>query len=155
MNNKSYTNLFNLALSLALKYHEGQTDRAGIAYILHPIAVSDACENIKDKIVGMLHDIVEDTDCTILMLKSLGFPCELTDAVDAISRREGESVDDYYARVIANEIATRVKKRDLEHNIKLTRLNTLTQKDMDRAVAYHRRLKLLTIIINEREDIHR
>ncbi len=89
MSNK-YIELYNKALRLAITSHANQVDKTGILYITHPIRVADACDGWVDKIVALLHDVVEDTDCTFDILRAI-FPEEIIMAVDAITRRDGES----------------------------------------------------------------
>jgi (p)ppGpp synthase/HD superfamily hydrolase len=50
------------AIQIAVKAHAGAKDRGGKAYILHPISVMMQCETDEEKIVAILHDVVEDTD---------------------------------------------------------------------------------------------
>ncbi len=146
MSNK-YIELYNKALRLAITSHANQVDQTGILYITHPIRVADACDGWVDKIVALLHDVVEDTDCTFDILRAI-FPEEIIMAVDAITRRDGESEHDYYVRVLHNIIATRVKKHDLEDNIRLPRfINSLKQKDLDRAAKYHKRLRMIDSVL--------
>lgn len=76
-----------------------------------------------DKIIALLHDVVEDTQYTLEDLKNLGFSDEIIEAVDALSKRSGEAYQDYLNRVAANPRATRVKIADLRHNSDLSRFS--------------------------------
>ena len=42
--------------------HKGQVDKAGIDYFTHPEAVAAMLDTPQEKVVGYLHDTVEDTD---------------------------------------------------------------------------------------------
>jgi hypothetical protein len=73
--------------------------------------------------VALLHDIVEDTDCTLDDLRQAGLPEEVVEAVDAITRRDGEIyLKEYIPRVKRNEIARKVKRADLDENMSPNRL---------------------------------
>lgn len=58
-----------MAISIALEAHKGQTDKGGQAYILHPLAVMNRVKSIEEKIVAVLHDVVEDSNITFEMLR--------------------------------------------------------------------------------------
>lgn len=129
---------------LCHKYHEGQVDKGGNAYYLHPEAVADMCNTEKEKIVALLHDIVEDTDMNLTDLANCGFGTDIISAVDAITKRKGEPYSQYLERVKQNPIARVVKLADLWHNSQLNRLNReTTQEDIDRVVKYQHSILFL------------
>ena len=97
--------------------HEGQVDKCGEPYHLHPFAVADMVEGEERKAVAYLHDVVEDTETTLEQLADMGFSANIVEAVDAITRRDGEEYMDYITRVKVNPIATDVKVADLKHNM--------------------------------------
>ena len=108
------------AMIVAITFHAGHVNsKDGSLYIYHPLHVMNqmALDDDDGRKVGVLHDVVEDTDCTLKYLKACGFMPHIVDAVDAITWRDGESLDDYLARVNANEIATRIKIQDATHNL--------------------------------------
>ena len=107
-----------IALELATKWHEGQERWGGEPYITHPIAVAGLCQVKFDNyiIVCYLHDVVEDTECTLEDLIRLGFSPEVVAAVEAMTHREDELYYKYILRLSINEIATIVKIADLTHN---------------------------------------
>ena len=105
------------ATSIAKRAHRGQTRKwGGHAYFTHPQAVSDAVTGKDAKVVALLHDVVEDTTVMLDDLRQ-DFNENIVEAVDAISKREGERYWDYIARVKANKLATKVKLADLKHNL--------------------------------------
>lgn len=109
------------AKAIACQAHEGQRDKVGRPYIHHLRRVSEAVTTEEEKAVAWLHDVVEDTAWTILDLEE-HFPSGVIDALDAISRREGETYFDYIHRVWTNAVARRVKVADLHDNMDLSRL---------------------------------
>jgi hypothetical protein len=120
----NYERLLLSAKVLAEKAHAGQLDKTGNQYINHPIAVMQMAEPGIDRIVAILHDVVEDSDTSIEKIRNI-FGYEVAAAVDAITRRPGEEPAEYYCRVRNNETALRVKHLDLRHNSDPERLALL------------------------------
>ena len=130
------------ARALATKVHEGQTDKAGLPYITHPERVASRLTTPEAQVVGWLHDTVEDTPITLQDIEA-AFGPETAAAVDAISRRDGESWSDYLDRVTANPMARQVKISDLIDNSNLSRIPHITLKDVERQKKYNKALKKL------------
>ncbi len=126
------------ALNLARRVHRGQTDKVGVDYIFHPVRVALFGRTEEEKIVGLLHDVVEDTATTLDDLRREGFSEEIVLAVDAITRREGEARADYLLRVKRNQLARAVKISDLKHNSDLSRFETPSARDIARTEQYLR-----------------
>lgn len=124
------------AYNVALKFHFGQVDKGGNPYIYHSIMVSNMVCGNDNKIVGLLHDVVEDTELTLNGLSIIGFKLKIIQAIDGITKRKGESLESYLERVKSNEIATVVKIADLIHNSDKNRIKNSTQKDLDRFNKY-------------------
>jgi (p)ppGpp synthase/HD superfamily hydrolase len=122
-----YTNdtQLQLAYDTALKFHAGQTRRGGDDYITHPLMVmawiatycKDSAIIQELERVAMLHDILEDTDCTVEELKRLGFSDEVVDAVVAMTKKDDEDYEVYIERVKQNKLARVVKIFDMYHNL--------------------------------------
>jgi (p)ppGpp synthase/HD superfamily hydrolase len=90
------------------------------------------------RIVAVLHDSVEDSGLTLGDLNKEGFSEEVVAAVDALTRREGESYEEFITRLRPNPLARRVKLADLEHNMDLRRIGSVTSEDLERVAKYHR-----------------
>lgn len=133
------------AIVIAIEAHDGQLDtQNGRPYIEHPFRVMNAGQTLQEKIVGVLHDIIEDTSWTVNQLREEGFSEEIVDAVDAISVRDNEQYDDYLARVEKNSIAVRVKINDLTDNMDIRRLNEINYQSLSRLQKYLKAYKHLT-----------
>lgn len=115
------------AEALATSAHNGQTDRSGAPYIGHPIAVAAIAAELAPRygvdpedarVVGVLHDTVEDTELTAGHLRAAGLEPHRVAAVVALSRpREGCTYADFIGIVIAAGILEMVVKLgDLTHN---------------------------------------
>lgn len=133
----------NKAFEIASMAHKNQRDKGGTEYIAHPLAVSEMVGSIDEKIVALLHDVVEDTYVTLEELTAFGFGKDIIEAIDAISKKPGEPLQDYMNRVKNNRLACEVKKADLVHNMDLSRLKKVTQKDIDRNKKYMVEYKFL------------
>ena len=134
------------ALEIAIKAHKNQTDRYGKPYILHPLRVMMNVNNDEDKIAAILHDVVEDSDMTCDDLRKEGFSDEIIDAVDCLTKREGEEYFDYINRVLTNSMAIRVKLADLEDNMDLKRIDVITEKDIVRLNKYLKAWRMINEI---------
>ena len=120
-----------LAYAIALVAHKGQVDKAGMDYILHPLTVSNNCSSEEEKIVALLHDVLEDTSVTKEDLLKF-FSNEIVEAVSLLTHKEEDSYMDYLAKIKANPLAKAVKLQDLKHNMDLSRLPNPSEKDLSR-----------------------
>lgn len=112
--------LYQDALNDMFSFHEGQVDKCGEPYYLHPLRIAAHFQELNDAdatIVACLHDLVEDTACSLGYLEDR-YPESIVDAVDAITRREGEQYKQYIRRCVKNDIARRVKKQDVLDNLR-------------------------------------
>lgn len=137
------------AKKIAQKVHFGQVDKAGIAYFEHVKFVSDLGETLNEKIVGYLHDVIEDSEMTIEGLNEYGFSTDILNAIEAITRKKDESWNKYICRVSNNLLATKVKLNDLTHNSDLTRITSPKKVDYDRLAKYKKAIAKLEKVINE------
>ncbi|MCA6573448.1 MAG: GTP pyrophosphokinase [Pseudanabaena sp. M158S2SP1A06QC] len=128
---------------IATKAHDGQFDKAGKPYILHPLAVMAQMDTLESKIVAVLHDAIEDSDLKITDLVQQGFPDFIIKAIAAITKLVGEPYEDYILRVKSNPIAYKVKIADVTHNMDLSRIANPTEKDFQRLEKYQNVLQEL------------
>ena len=119
------------AQKICREAHAGQVDKAGAPYYLHPFAVAAKVSGEAAVITALLHDVLEDTDYPPEKLREQ-FGTEIYAALQALNHHKGESYSDYIGRVIQNRLAAIVKKADMEHNMDLSRLPEITQRDIDR-----------------------
>ncbi|MDM8532108.1 hypothetical protein QUF63_13130 [Anaerolineales bacterium HSG25] len=130
-------NLLEKAIALAVEKHQGQTDKQGQPYILHPLRVMFQLHGETAQIVGVLHDVVEDTDVTFDDLRSMGFSEVVIAGLDGVTRRDDETYEEFVARSSADDIAKQVKLADLTDNMDIRRLpNPLSEKDLARLQRY-------------------
>ncbi|MDG3141442.1 GTP pyrophosphokinase [Streptococcus suis] len=136
--------LVDKAYAVAKKAHYGQVDKAGVDYIKHPEIVASFVKTDEEKAVAYLHDVIEDTDVTLSDLARQGFPITVLTAVEILTKKKGQSYQDYLESVKSNELARVVKLEDLKHNSDLSRLETITEKDIERHKKYQNAIKYLS-----------
>ena len=148
MSNNYYKEMVRLADSIADKAHEGQTDRNGWPYISHPRRVALGARKLvsemtEAQIVALLHDTVEDTGVSLAYLARY-FSARIVDAIDALTRRPGESYEAYLGRVRVNDLARLVKLADVADNTDPRRLALLPEPTRSTLmIKYEYSLKLL------------
>ncbi len=109
--------LLDKAISIAVDSHSGQVNDKAEPYVLHPLRMMFKAVTIEEKIIAVLHDVIEKTTIDLEYLRSAGFSDRIVLAIDALSRRPQESYDRYIDRVRENELAIKVKIIDLDDNI--------------------------------------
>ena len=148
------------AISIGVEAHEGQTDKGGSAYILHPLRVMMSLKTEEEMIVGVLHDVVED--CADIgfdweRLKQEGFGKEVLEALHSVTKTPEEEAHfktlsgeekinaylEFVARAKQNPIGRRVKRADIFENLNVSRLGELRDKDLFRLNQYKRAIEFL------------
>lgn len=133
------------AIEIATEAHQGQLDKAGKDYIGHPLRVMAMGRTLDEKIVGVLHDVIEDSDWTFGMLQNEGFSPEVIEALRCVTKTsENENYDDFIDRIRKNPLATAVKLNDLTDNMDIRCLPYLSDKDVKRLKRYLKAYKRLT-----------
>ena len=138
--------LVERAARICVERHAGQTDKVGQPYILHPMRVALKCETPEQRIVAFLHDVVEDCGVTDEALLAEGFSQEIVDAILAVTKREGESYEDFVRRAKQNPIGRVVKLHDLEDNLNALRLDHF---DADMAARYNKYLAARRFLLED------
>lgn len=134
------------AILIAVQAHQKQQDKAGTAYILHPLRVMFGMDSETEMIAAILHDVVEDSDWTSADLRREGFSDEVLTVIDCLTRREQESYEEFIERVKLNPTACKIKIADLEDNMAIQRIGEPTDRDWERLKKYHRAWSVLTSI---------
>lgn len=132
------------AIAIAVEAHRGQKDKSGAPYILHPLRVMGRVHSDTEKIVAVLHDVVEDTQWTFDDLRKEGFTEDVIQAIDFVTKRDGESYENFVRRSATNPLARRVKIADLEDNMDIRRNQAVTPKDAERFNKYLKTWHFLT-----------
>ena len=148
------------AISIAVEAHEGQIDKGGSPYILHPLRVMMSLKTEDEMIVGVLHDVIEDCSDKGFDWKRLrqeGFTGEILEALYSVTKTPEEEAHfktlsgeekisaylEFVARAKQNAIGRRVKRADIFENLNVSRLGELREKDLFRLNQYKRAVEFL------------
>ena len=146
------------AVKIAVAAHTGQVDKGGNAYILHPLRVMLFLDTEEERIVGVLHDVVEDCEgWSWEWLKEEGCSEKIIEALQSVSKFKEEEAEhrslqddkklDHYLKFIkrakANKIGKNVKAADIKDNLDISRINDITESDINRINRYKAAFKLL------------
>ena len=138
-----YTELTKKALVLCFEAHKNQVDKSGMPYVFHPFHVADRMPDETTTIVALLHDVVEDTPYSLEDIQILGFPKVVTDTLALMTHDKSVPYLDYIKALADNPVARLVKMADLDHNMDLTRLNTVDEEAQERIKKYRTAKSLL------------
>lgn len=132
------------AIAIAAEAHAGQVDKAGAPYILHPLRVMLEMRVEDERIVAVLHDVIEDCpEWTLRRIGDEGFAPSVISGVNAVTRRPNEAYMEFIDRAGKDPIGRAVKLADLADNMDLSRLPELTKKDWERMQRYRLATDLL------------
>lgn len=127
------------AITIAATAHAGQIDKAGAPYILHPLRVMLHVTTNAERIVAVLHDVVEDCEgWSFERLLGEGYAPEIIAGLKSVTKVEGEAYEDFVKRAAAHPIGRRVKMADLTDNSDLSRISAPTAKDHERIARYQK-----------------
>lgn len=138
--------LLRKALVNAIYWHDGQTDKLGLPYYLHPltVAASPTLTNNFQRACAALHDVMEDCGIDMRVLAEM-FGIEVAVVVDLLTRKPDVPDDVYYARIKANEDARLIKLADIRHNLSPGRFDKLDAETKNRLhKKYGKAIALLT-----------
>ena len=148
-----YTSLTRLALKVSFEAHKDQVDHSGTPYVYHPYHLAEQMTDETTTCIALLHDVVEDTDITLVQLREMGFPDVVVEAVGVLTREHGVPYQEYLKRVKSNPLARIVKLADLEHNSDMSRLQEIDERSKSLAKRYEKaRACLMEANEDEKED---
>jgi (p)ppGpp synthase/HD superfamily hydrolase len=142
------------AIEIAVEAHKGQTDKAGAPYVLHPLRVMLSLKTEAERIVGVLHDVVEDCqEWSFDRLRAEGYSLEIIEALRSVTKTEAEEAAikaagdeeakylaywSFVSRAIQDPIGRQVKMADLKDNCDISRIENPTASDYARLKRYQR-----------------
>ncbi|WP_016987696.1 HD domain-containing protein [Pseudomonas crudilactis] len=132
------TQTLERAIAIAAAAHAGQLDKGGAPYILHPLKVMLRMSTLEERIVAVLHDVVEDCGISLDDLRKEGFSEDVLTAIESVTKVPGESYEDFVDRAAQNPIGRVVKLADLEENSDLSRIASPSWEDLERIEKYRR-----------------
>ncbi|MGH7126793.1 MAG: hypothetical protein ACREFI_20620 [Stellaceae bacterium] len=132
------------AIAIAAEAHAGQVDKAGAAYVLHPLRMMLRVTTPAERIVAVLHDVCEDCpEWTFDRLRAEGFSEQVIEALQSVTKRSGEDYEAFVRRAAENPIGRCVKLADLNDNCDLSRIASPTQRDFERIRKYRAAIALI------------
>lgn len=137
-------NNLETAILIATRAHQGQTDKAGLPYILHPLRLMLKQDNLEAMITAVLHDVVEDTDLSLEHIAEYGFSSSVLDALRLLTHDKSTPYQEYIEAIAGNSLARQVKQADLLDNMDLSRLPSPQEKDFLRIEKYKSAYQYLT-----------
>jgi (p)ppGpp synthase/HD superfamily hydrolase len=149
MDDMDNASVIDAARSIATAAHIGQVDKTGHSYIEHPTRVAERVvalfPDAPPEVVAaaLLHDVIEDTPVIDSDLIAAGIPASVVEAVEAVTKREGEPVERYFARVRSNPWAVMVKTADIADNTDPARVAQLDPETRDRLHTKYTRARAL------------
>ena len=131
---KESSDLLYKTLELVLRVFDDKVDKGGLPYFNHLFKVYEGVSSYNEKIIALLHDIVEDTNISFKELEEYGYNKEIIEPLKFLTKKKGEYYPDYIDRIISsNDIHTlNVKLSDLKHNMDITRIKNPTINDYER-----------------------
>ncbi|HIU40474.1 MAG TPA: GTP pyrophosphokinase [Candidatus Aphodocola excrementigallinarum] len=122
------------ALELSTILFKGSVDKGGYPYVLHLLYVYSNVDTKEEKVIALLHDVMEDKKVTKEELLDIGFPLKIVNDLAVLTRVKPMEYTDYIDNIIKNgsKEALNVKLADLENNIDLTRIKNPSVKDYER-----------------------
>jgi (p)ppGpp synthase/HD superfamily hydrolase len=137
------------AISIAVEAHAGQLDKYGAPYLKHVMRVMELGKTEDEKIVGVLHDVVEDTAWTFEQLVDKGLAPHQLEALRCVTKlSEDEDYDHFINRIITNRLACTVKINDLTDNMDIRRIPEISEKDVPRLNKYIRAYNKIAAVIS-------
>ena len=138
-----YTALTKKAMQVCFAAHKEQVDKSGLPYVFHPFHLAEQMTEEEAVCVALLHDVVEDSSYTLADLEAMGFPKAVVEGVARMTHDPAVPYMDYVAAIGRHPVARAVKLADLRHNSDLSRLDTVTDRDLQRAEKYAAAITLL------------
>ena len=132
--------LLGNVIVLATNAHQGQFDRGGNPYILHPLKVMHYLKTTDEELqcIALLHDVIEDTKTTYEDLRAIGCTERIIAALKVLTKQPGQTYEEYQQGIFGNIDAMLVKRCDLRHNSDIRRLKGVSEKDIERMAKYNR-----------------
>jgi len=143
-----YTPLTKKAMKLCFEAHKDQKDRTGLPYVFHPFHLAEQMKDEYSTAAALLHDVVEDTDTTFEDLQKEGIPEKVIEALRLLTHSPEVPYMEYVAKTASDPIAAAVKLADLNHNSDMSRLDNITDKDIQRHKKYLDAISLLNELTN-------
>ncbi|MBO7079970.1 MAG: GTP pyrophosphokinase [Bacilli bacterium] len=153
LNVKESDNILYKALEISSIIFKHDVDKGGLPYSIHMLYVYRHVDTIEEKVVALLHDIMEEKNITEEELLDIGFSKKIVDDIKILTRVKPSEYNDYIDDIVKNgsKEALTVKLADVKHNMDMSRIKNPTVKDYERVEK--RYAPAYTKILNRLEEI--
>lgn len=138
-----YTDKTKYAMKIAYEAHKDQVDKGGVPYVFHPFHLAEQMKTEDTVCAALLHDVVEDASVSIKELINAGFSKQVIDALILLTHKKGIPYMEYIEQLSSNPVASKVKLVDLIHNSDLSRLDNVTDNDLQRVEKYRKAINMI------------
>lgn len=138
-----YTPQIKKAIKICYEAHKDQYDKGGLPYVFHPFHLAEQMKEEDEIIVALLHDVIEDSDYTLIDLEEAGFSENVLNALKLLTHQKSVPYMEYIKNIKSNSLAAKVKLADLKHNSDLSRLSTIDNKTLSRLEKYNQAILFL------------
>ena len=138
-----YTEQIKKALKICYEAHKDQYDKGGLPYVFHPFHLAEQMQEENEIIVALLHDVLEDSNYTLIDLEEAGFSENIINALKLLTHQKPVPYMEYIKNIKSNPLATKIKLADLKHNSDINRLDTIDDRVMVRLQKYNQAILFL------------
>lgn len=136
--------MLDKAIKFATKAFAGRTEENGEPYINHALRVAEKMDTEFEKVVAVLHDVLEDSDCSVHDLQDAGFSREVIECVEQLTRKSDYTYFEYIEDIATCDVCKKVKLAELEDNRDIVRVNKLSFKTYSLDARYKKAQEILT-----------
>lgn len=138
-----YTDKTKYAMKIAYEAHKDQVDKGGVPYVFHPFHLAEQMKTEDTVCAALLHDVVEDASVSIKELINAGFSKQVIDSLILLTHKKGIPYMEYIEQLSSDPVASKVKLVDLIHNSDLSRLDNVTDNDLQRVEKYRKAINMI------------
>ena len=118
--------MLNKAIEIARTALEGMIDEHGNPYMEHSFRIMEQMDTEEEKIVAVLHDVVEDTEVSLSDLQGYGFDRTILETVGQLTKRSDMTYFDYIDDISGSELATKIKIAEVNDNKDIFRVRKMS-----------------------------
>lgn len=133
------------AITTASIIHQDKVRKNGEDYIFHPLRVMMTQKTLVGKILGVLHDVIENSNLTLADMRKRGYGPEILNGLDLLTPRKEYTYKEYIQRIAdsLDPFVISVKIADLKDNMDMSRSPEIWYGKTDLMCCYIRALAVL------------
>lgn len=141
-------------LAYVQQLFRGVTDHGGVPYWTHCERVAQRLTDPEERLAGLLHDVIEDTEVTAADLLARGYSRHVVEIVELVSRDKSNGLTyiQWVESIVAtgNRAAMRVKLADNEDNSDPVRIANLPPEKRSIKRRYERSKRILRAALEKK-----